>query len=124
MTYGYTASGELQFSKSADTNKDVILEQLRNVLSPRARVLEIASGTGQHAVHFASGLPGVTWQPSDVDLEAMDLQHRLDAGARENVLPPIALNIAHWPTLRPRYDAVYFAHRRHHKTHVAQLCLG
>lgn len=111
--YDYTATGDLQFSKSADANKGVILEQLRNALQPLARVLEIASGTGQHAVYFASSLPGVTWQPSDVDLDAMDLQRRLDAEAPENVLPLVALNIAHWPTLRPKYDAVFSANCLH-----------
>ena len=48
-------------------NRGPILDVLRPLLRDRALVLEIASGTGQHAAFFAAGLPGVTWQPTDVD---------------------------------------------------------
>jgi cyclopropane fatty-acyl-phospholipid synthase-like methyltransferase len=56
-----------QISPSTARNRDVILAVLRRVLPPRASVLELASGTGEHAVHIAAALPEVTWQPSDPD---------------------------------------------------------
>ena len=57
-------------SPSALRNRDPIVAVLRRVLPARGTVLETASGTGEHAVHFAAALPGLTWQPSDSDAEA------------------------------------------------------
>ena len=56
-----------EYAPSTARNRAPILEVLRRVLDPRGEVLEIASGTGEHAVFFADALPELTWQPSDVD---------------------------------------------------------
>jgi cyclopropane fatty-acyl-phospholipid synthase-like methyltransferase len=55
------------FAAAAGRNREPILDVLRAHLSPDARVLEIGSGTGEHAVHFCAALPGLDWQPSDPD---------------------------------------------------------
>ncbi|MGI4850109.1 MAG: DUF938 domain-containing protein, partial [Janthinobacterium lividum] len=61
------------FSPSCARNSPAILEALRGLLQKGDRVLEIGSGTGQHAVHFAAALPGIVWQASDrrVNLDAI-----------------------------------------------------
>jgi hypothetical protein len=81
-------------------NRDPILQALREVLPATGVVLEVASGTGEHAVHFAAGLPGVTWQPSDPDAGARaSIAAWTAEAALVNVLPPLALDAADesWP---------------------------
>jgi methylase of polypeptide subunit release factors len=56
---------------AAARNREPILRVLRDCLPPSARVLEIASGTGEHAVWFCGALPALTWQPTDQDPEAL-----------------------------------------------------
>jgi hypothetical protein len=75
-------------------NREPILAVLREVLSAPVKVLEIASGTGEHAVFFAAGLPHVTWQPSDVDPDALAsvAAHRAEAGL-DNLLAPVTLDV-------------------------------
>jgi len=87
-------------SPSAARNREPILAVLRRVLPARGTVLEIASGTGEHAVHCAAALPGLTWQPTDRDAEALAsiAAHRADAGL-PNLLAPLALDVTapSWP---------------------------
>ena len=83
-----------------------ILERMATILSPGHRLLEIGSGTGEHAVAIAAANPGVTVQTSDADLSAMGLPERIARSSLPNLLDPIALDIAHWPSLRPKFDVV------------------
>ena len=81
-------------------NRDPILAVLREVLATPGTVLEIASGSGEHAVHFASALSHLVWQPTDPDAEARRSIAAHAARAQlPNLLPPLALDAAAaaWP---------------------------
>src|SRR5215471_17977457 len=81
-------------------NRDPILAVLRRVLPERGLVLEIASGSGEHAIYFAAALPHLTWQPSDPDPDARESIAAYRAAASlPNLLPPLALDAASptWP---------------------------
>jgi cyclopropane fatty-acyl-phospholipid synthase-like methyltransferase len=96
-----------QHSASAERNRDPILAVLRRVLPAKGRVLELGSGTGQHVVHFAKALPGLRWQPTDVDpalRASIEAWVRLDGVA--NVDRPIALDIRSRPWPVTAADAI------------------
>lgn len=81
-------------------NREPILDVLRNVLPEHGLVLEVASGTGEHAVHFAQALPSLSWQPSDPDAGALRSIAAWRAVANlPNLLPPLQLDAASdsWP---------------------------
>lgn len=96
-----------QTSPAAARNREPILAVLRRILPARGTVLEIASGTGEHAVHFAAGLPGLVWQPTEIDAAALASisAHRI-AARLPNLLPPLELDACspRWPV--GRADAV------------------
>lgn len=74
---------------AAARNREPILAVLRDLLPPRALVLEVASGTGEHAVWFSTALPGLTWQPTDRDAEALaSIAAWRDQAGPPNLLPP------------------------------------
>lgn len=98
---------DAQTAPAVARNRDPILEVLRRVLPARGFVLEIASGTGEHAIHFAGALPGLTWQPSDPNANARSsIAAWRRSAALANMLPPIALDVTsqRWPV--ERADAV------------------
>jgi SAM-dependent methyltransferase len=79
---------------AAERNRDAILDVLSRVLPKTGVVLEIASGTGQHAVHCASALPGIDWQPSDPDADARASIEAWRAHERlGNLRAPLALDV-------------------------------
>jgi hypothetical protein len=79
---------------AAERNKAPIAEVLQKVLPERGRLLEIASGSGQHALHFASALPGWTIQPSECDPELLEtLRRRVALAENPRLLPPIELDV-------------------------------
>lgn len=92
---------------AATRNREPILAVLRTLLPERGLVLEIASGTGQHAAAFADALPGLTWQPSDPDPAALaSIAAWRETAGFPNLRQPIALDAASdaWPM--DRADAV------------------
>ncbi|WP_233836098.1 DUF938 domain-containing protein [Paraburkholderia sp. ZP32-5] len=83
-----------QHSPSAERNREPILAVLRDALPPRGRVLEIASGTGEHSVWFAGALPKLDWQPSDTDADARASIAAWSAQAGlPNLRAPLALDV-------------------------------
>lgn len=100
----------LPFAEAADQNKQVIFEAIRPYL--HGRVLEIGSGTGQHAVYFAGQLPELSWQASDVRENLPVIQAWIKHSGLQNLLPPIELDVAaDWPA--SRFDLVYTANCFH-----------
>jgi SAM-dependent methyltransferase len=102
-----SSSQDARVAPSVARNRDPILAVLRRVLPPTGTVLEIASGTGEHAVHFAAALPRLRWQPSDQDEQALRsiTAHRANSGL-PNLLAPLRLYAAspEWPV--EQVDAV------------------
>ncbi len=86
------------FSPSCERNRDPILDILRRYLGDARHVLEIGSGTGQHAVHFAAAMPWLTWQCSDHTSYLPGIQQWLDDAGLPNTPAPIALQVATEPT--------------------------
>ena len=88
---------------AAARNREPILAILRQSLPASGMVLEIASGSGEHAIHFAGGLPDLTWQPSDRDREARrSIDVYREVARLPNLLPAIELDAAaaSWPLVR------------------------
>jgi hypothetical protein len=97
---------------SCERNREPILEVLRERFADRRDVLEIGSGTGQHAVHFAQALPTLRWQCSDRAENLPGIRLWLDEARLPNTPPPIELDVGGaWPT--HRYDAVFSANTLH-----------
>lgn len=98
----------IRFSAAAERNQEPILTVLQRVFPRTGLVLEIASGTGQHVVHFAAALPELTWQPSDADADAhASIRAYLAAsGGLANVRAPIELDVCQLPWPVARADAL------------------
>ena len=120
MRTGGTTDPRL-YASATERNRDPILGVLAALLAPGARVLEIASGTGEHAIHFATALPGVVWQPTDPDpaalasiaahAEAAEAHGRVAGSA---LLAPRKLDVttpADWPA--GPFDAVFVSNLTH-----------
>ena len=101
-------------SAAADRNKGPIAEQLLQLLPQRGHLLEIASGTGQHAAHAALQLPAWCWQPSDADPGALASVAAWCVGL-PNVPPPLMLDVmnSRWPGVPATLDAIFCANMLH-----------
>ncbi len=105
---------DLPYSPAAERNAAPILAQLQTWLPANASVLEIASGTGQHARHFAAAQPGWDWQPSEARSEALPVLAARGAGLA-NIRPPLLLDVqaSPWPVAAACFDAVFVANLLH-----------
>ena len=105
----------LPFSAACERNKDAIL----NVIAPYLRVLndvlEIGSGTAQHAIYFANAHKNLRWQTSDQGEYLAGIHAQLKYAKQDNVLPPLTLDVnqAVWHQAAKRYSAIYTANTLH-----------
>lgn len=101
------------FAESCEHNQAQILEVLLVEFADRQKVLEIASGTGQHAVYFGRALPHLSWQTSELVQNHAGIQAWLDEAQLANVLAPVTLDVHSpvWPVTS--VDAVFNANTVH-----------
>jgi SAM-dependent methyltransferase len=108
----------LEFSEACERNRGPILAELQVAFRDCLEVLEIGSGTGQHAVHFAAALPGLQWQPSERAAQLPGLRARIALEGTPNLRPPIELDLAqgNWPpgpSPQRQWDAAFSANTLH-----------
>ncbi len=100
------------YAESCDQNKAPILSVLSRLFADAASVLEIGSGTGQHAIHFAAAMPHLVWQTSDVVENHPGISAWLGEAGLPNTPSPVALDVrGDWPGRT--YDAIFSANTVH-----------
>jgi len=101
------------YSESCEKNREPILAVLNGIFAARKRVLEIASGTGQHAVYFGRALPHLVWQTSEREQNLAGIRAWLDEAQLPNLPAPLALDVndARWPVAG--VDAIFNANTVH-----------
>jgi len=114
------------YSESCDQNREPILAVIGPLLQDARSLLEIGSGTGQHAVYFARALPHLVWHTSDCLEYHPGIRLWLEEAALANTRPPLQLDVARsdWPELE--VDAVFSANTAHimHWHEVAAMFAG
>ena len=103
----------LTLSEACERNKGPILAVLRAELAGSTHVLEVGSGTGQHAVYFAAGLPQLAWQPSELPENLAPLAERIRLEGGPNLRAPLALDVRDDPWPLAAVDAVFSANTLH-----------
>lgn len=113
-------------SDACERNKGPILQVLRPAFSACKHVLEIGSGTGQHAVHFATELPWLVWQPSEMAESMPGLRKRIFSEGPSNLRAPVELDVTQLPWDVRRVDGVFTANTLHimHWPQVEALFAG
>ena len=114
------------YSQACENNKAPILNKIQTYLTDKEKILEIGSGTGQHAVHFAKHLPNITWQTADQAMHHEGINAWLDEAKLGNLIAPITLDLNHdWP-VNEKYNAIYTANTLHivSESLVEKLIIG
>ncbi|TNF02518.1 MAG: DUF938 domain-containing protein [Gammaproteobacteria bacterium] len=103
------------FSQACENNRDPILDILQRVFADRQQVLEVGSGTGQHAVYFAPRLPHLTWQTADLEVNHDGINAWIDDFPSGNLRRPLFVNADQRPWTLNGYqpDALYTANTCH-----------
>ena len=125
MPLWHTEGMSKPYSESCDQNKAPILAVIGPLFRQAASVLEVGSGTGQHAVHFAAALPHLTWQTSDVPANLPGIRLWLADADLPNLPEPIVLDVlGDWPS--GPFDGVFSANTAHimGEAEVAAMFLG
>lgn len=100
------------FAESCEQNREPILQVLQQFVRGRQTVLEIGSGTGQHAVYFAQAFPFLDWQTSELSEHHAGIQAWIDDCGLDNVHAPLELDVTeNWPGRQ--YDLVFTANTLH-----------
>ncbi len=113
----------LPFSEPCERNKDAILDILKRVFDDRTSVLEIGSGTGQHACYFAQNLPYLNWQPTDFGDYLPGLEARLNLSDLPNLPTAIELDVRTGDVPQGGFDAVFSANTLHIMSADAVECV-
>ena len=103
----------LTLSEACERNKGPILEVLRSAFAHSSGVLEIGSGTGQHAVYFAAHLPHLVWQPTELGEGLAELAERIRRDGGANLRAPLRLDVCDRPWRIAPADAVFSANTLH-----------
>ena len=103
----------LPYSDAAERNREPILQQLHDLLPDSGTVLEIGSGSGQHATFFARHLQGLHWQPTDRHENLSGLVSRLEVEGNARILSPLKLDVLSDPWPKCSYAAAYSANTAH-----------
>ena len=101
------------FAPACERNKGPILEVLRRVFGDAGDVIEIGSGTGQHAVWFAAGLPHLVWRTSDLQENHAGINAWIDESGLDNVGRPLALDVARRPWPLTNAEGAFSANTAH-----------
>ncbi len=103
----------LPFSQACENNKQPILDVIAPLLEGHESVLEIGSGTGQHAAYFAAAMPGLTWRPTELEANLPTLLPRCECYEGANLSAPVALDVCArpWPVAVP--SALFTANTLH-----------
>lgn len=101
------------YAPACDRNREPILAVIKPLFTPCRSILEIGSGTGQHAVYFAESMPGLRWQCSDLASNLPGIQQWLDEAALPNTPSPLGLDVEqdNWPSIDA--DGVFSANAVH-----------
>lgn len=114
------------FAPASARNCEAIGQLLAMVAPPRGRALELASGTGQHVVAHAARLPGLTWQPTEVDAVRRDsIRVYIQEAGLDNILPPVALDATApgWAAQHGQQDLIVLVNLLHLVSEAEAKCL-
>src|SRR5262245_45162092 len=100
-------------SDPSERNKGPILEVLRGEFADRTHVLEIGSGSGIHAVHFATAMPWIVWQPSELPESMPGLRKRIFSEGPKNLRAPVEIDVSARDWDVRKVDAIFTANTLH-----------
>jgi len=103
----------MKHSEACERNKGPILNILNDIFADRHNVLEIGSGTAQHAVHFGNNLNHLVWQTSDLKENLPDITERIKLEGYDNIKLPLELDVTHRPWNAEAADAIFTANTLH-----------